>query len=229
MRRMIVLALIAALHLLLFHWLSTSSPRSLQHPAPQVVMTTLLPVPTPPPSQVTASREKPIPPPIRKAPPPPMPHRPVRTPPVKAPAPAPPPAATPTPPAPLTPNDAPVAAVTPAAPAAPAAPAVAPTTAPPQRPALRTLTTGIQYLRAPQPDYPPQSKRIGEEGTVVMRVLVDEHGMPGPIEIRQSSGFGRLDQAAIAAVRQAVFRPALDHGEPVPAYVIVPITFRLDQ
>ena len=114
------------------------------------------------------------------------------------------------------------AAPAPAVPAPPPAPAPVDTTP-------KTLSSGVQYLKAPRPDYPAQSKRLGEEGRVVLRVLVDRQGLAERIEVQKSSGFDRLDDAARQAVQQARFKPHLEDGRPVAVYAIVPITFRLDQ
>ena len=87
----------------------------------------------------------------------------------------------------------------------------------------------MEYLQPPRPDYPAQSKRLGEEGRVVLRVLVDRQGRAERIDMQKSSGFERLDEAARKAVLQARFKPHLEDGAPVAVFAIVPITFRLDQ
>lgn len=136
-------------------------------------------------------------------------------------------------PAPAATAPAPVPA--PAAPApeafAPAAPPVPaqPLVAAPANTGPRTVSSGVQYLQAPRPDYPAQSKRLGEEGKVVLRVLVNQQGMAERIEVQKSSGFARLDDAARQAVQQARFKPHLEDGRPEAVFAIVPITFRLDQ
>ena len=93
----------------------------------------------------------------------------------------------------------------------------------------KTVTSGVQYLQPPQPAYPAQSKHLGEEGRVVLRVLVNESGQAERVEIQQSSGYARLDQAAREAVQAARFQPHLEDGRPVRVFAIVPISFRLDQ
>ncbi|MDE0853533.1 MAG: energy transducer TonB, partial [Nevskia sp.] len=79
------------------------------------------------------------------------------------------------------------------------------------------------------PDYPHLSRRLKESGTVLLRVLVSAEGRPGQIELNQSSGYVRLDQAAIEAVRQWRFVAAKQGEQAVSAWVIVPINFQLDQ
>ncbi len=84
------------------------------------------------------------------------------------------------------------------------------------------------YLRNPEPDYPALSRRFREEGRVVLRVLVSEEGISRHLEIRDSSGHPRLDQAALEAVRRWRFTPARRGTEPTAAWVLVPLTFSLD-
>lgn len=119
----------------------------------------------------------------------------------------------------------------PPAPPAPAEPAPPVVSAPPAPavPALpKTITSGIEYLKAPQPEYPPVSRRMGEEGKAVLRVLVNDKGRPERVDVQQSSGSARLDEAARQAVLRAMFKPFMEDGKPVPAYAIVPIRFQLD-
>jgi protein TonB len=111
--------------------------------------------------------------------------------------------------------------------AAPAGPAAAPP-APPAPPAgPRILTSGVEYLKPPQPEYPPQSKRMGEQGKVVLRVLVNEQGLPDQVLVQTSSGFARLDEAGRQAALRALFKPHQEDGRPVPVFVIVPLSFHL--
>jgi protein TonB len=118
-------------------------------------------------------------------------------------------------PAPVAPAEAVVAAqptpyVTPAAPA--------PVTPP---------NFNADYLNNPPPEYPVISRRMGEEGKVVLRVFVNERGLPGEVQLRTSSGHARLDDAAVATVRQWKFVPARRGDTPVGAWVLVPISFTL--
>lgn len=84
------------------------------------------------------------------------------------------------------------------------------------------------YLDNPQPRYPPLSRRIGEQGRVILRVLVTPAGSAQQIEVRASSGHARLDDAAREAVRQWKFVPAKRGEQPVAAWVLIPVSFRLD-
>lgn len=87
---------------------------------------------------------------------------------------------------------------------------------------------GVAYLNNPKPQYPPMSRRVGEEGRVLFKVLVNANGDPETVEIASSSGSERLDNAALAAVKQWRFVPAKRNNEAISAYVTVPIGFTLD-
>jgi len=67
-----------------------------------------------------------------------------------------------------------------------------------------------------------------EEGQVLLRVLVTTDGRPGRIELNQSSGSGRLDKAAEAAVARWRFVAAKQGERAVEAWVIVPIVFKFE-
>ena len=84
------------------------------------------------------------------------------------------------------------------------------------------------YLQNPEPSYPLLSKRLGEEGRVLLRVFVNPEGQPEQVEIRQSSGFARLDQAALGTVRRWRFSPARRGSERLAAWVLIPLRFQLD-
>ncbi|MGV8991358.1 MAG: energy transducer TonB [Thiobacillus sp.] len=120
----------------------------------------------------------------------------------------------------------PQAAPTPApAPAAMEAPRVVPP--PPPLPVTQPRFNA-DYLDNPKPPYPSASRRMGEEGEVRLRVHVDTAGQAQQIEVYRSSGFPRLDQAALDTVKQWRFVPARQGDQPIPAWVIVPIKFSLN-
>lgn len=140
-----------------------------------------------------------------------------------APSPVPPPpsitvVAVPAPPAPAA-VVAPVAA--PVAVAAPAAVVVAP--GPRQIP-----SSAVQYIVPPPLEYPRASRREREEGEVLVRVLIDEAGLPRQVDVARSSGFPRLDAAAVTAARKAKFRPHIDAGRAVEAWATISLTFALE-
>lgn len=83
------------------------------------------------------------------------------------------------------------------------------------------------YLNNPAPAYPPLSRRLHEEGKVVLRVFVEPSGAVGTVELRTSSDFERLDKSAISAVSRWKFVPAKQGNEAVGAWVLVPIVFSL--
>jgi periplasmic protein TonB len=106
----------------------------------------------------------------------------------------------------------------------------------PQPPAVQAqerstpkLVSTVEYVREPSPRYPPQSRRLREQGLVVLRVVIDERGEASSIEIETSSGHARLDDAARDAVLRAAFRPYVEDGEPRRALVLIPIEFALNR
>lgn len=120
-----------------------------------------------------------------------------------------------------------VAAVSPAvsesAAAAPAAQATAASTAAEMVPPRFDAA----YLDNPQPSYPVLSRRLGEQGRVLLRVLVSGEGRAREVLVKGGSGFARLDQAAREAVLRWRFLPARQGSQAVEAWVLVPITFSL--
>jgi periplasmic protein TonB len=108
---------------------------------------------------------------------------------------------------------------------APVAPAPAPAASSEPEPTAPRFDAA--YLNNPPPAYPPLSRRLGEEGRVMLRVFVDPTGAPVQVELRASSGHRRLDAAAEAAVRRWRFVPARRGEQPVGGWVLVPIAFNL--
>jgi len=82
-------------------------------------------------------------------------------------------------------------------------------------------------LRNPGPAYPFLSRRAREEGVVLLKVLVGTDGRAARLEIEDSSGFDRLDEAALKTVGKWRFVPASQAGQPREAWVLVPVTFSL--
>lgn len=112
-----------------------------------------------------------------------------------------------------------------AAAAAPATPSGTPSEAPP---AIVPPKFDAAYLANPAPAYPTLSRRLNETGRVLLRVKVSADGLPTEIDVAQSSGYPRLDEAAREAVRGWKFVPARQGDKPVPAAVQVPIVFKLN-
>jgi len=86
---------------------------------------------------------------------------------------------------------------------------------------------GAAYLNNPAPAYPPMSRRTGEQGRVLLKVLVSESGIAERVQLETGSGYEKLDQAAIEAVKKWIFIPAKRSNQPVSAYVLVPVKFSL--
>ncbi len=72
------------------------------------------------------------------------------------------------------------------------------------------------------------SQRLSEQGTVTLRVMVRRDGSAGTVEVKSSSGYPRLDQSAIEAVKTWRFNPATMDGKPIDEWYIVPIPFKLN-
>lgn len=87
------------------------------------------------------------------------------------------------------------------------------------------LTTGGTFETGQPPRYPLESRRAGEQGKTVLAVLVDRTGRIQAIEVRQSSGYRRLDDAAIEAVKTWRFLPRAIAGRYVATWVVVPVVF----
>ena len=84
------------------------------------------------------------------------------------------------------------------------------------------------YLNNPAPNYPAISRRLGEEGLVLLRVQVTVDGTAGSVELQTGSGSSRLDQAALEAVKKWQFVPAKRGEQSVSASVTVPVRFSIE-
>lgn len=120
------------------------------------------------------------------------------------------------------------------APAAPVAtpPEVRTAPAAPAQPAAEPISQArfdADYLKNPAPAYPPLSRRMGEEGKVILRVQVSPQGGADVVEIKTSSGSSRLDEAAQKTVRTWKFVPAKRGDTAIQSWVLVPIIFKLEQ
>ncbi|HSW04120.1 energy transducer TonB [Aquabacterium sp.] len=179
--------------------------------APMFVNLITPPAPPAPP----APPPPPKPQPVKLKPPPPAP--------VIAAAPSPAPAAfvVPAPPPEPVPEPAPPVPVVAAAPPAPPAPPPPPKIIP---------ASAVQYLEPPVVDYPRLSKRNGETGLVIVRAYIDTTGgSPRSVQVNKSSGHSRLDDAAVAAVHKARFKPYTENGRPIEGWALIPIHFELEK
>ena len=84
-----------------------------------------------------------------------------------------------------------------------------------------------EYQRTPQPSYPKDAKKRGEEGDVLVKAEVLADGRVGHAEVAKSSGFASLDEAALGTVMNWRFKPALKGREEVVCWINIPIRFRL--
>ena len=92
---------------------------------------------------------------------------------------------------------------------------------------IRSRPSIPAYAHNPAPEYPQSARWEGEEGTVLLRVLVNVSGLPEKITVARSSGYTSLDRAAEQAVQHWRFIPGTRDGRPVAMQVEVPIRFRL--
>lgn len=85
------------------------------------------------------------------------------------------------------------------------------------------------YFRNQPPEYPLLAKQMHQEGLVILRVEVDQKGIPAQVEVERSSGHKLLDQAALKAVRRWRFQPEQIGGLSVKSRVAIPVRFRLEE
>lgn len=181
--------------------IAPTAPPPPQPPTPRAAPA----LPAPPAAAPKSPAPRPAPAPLAVADAPATPHAPV----VAAPAPEPSPTPAPVP-APVAPPAAP-------APPAPAAP-----------PRIELPSSNAAYLQNPAPGYPAISKRMGEQGKVLLRVLIGADGLPQKVELQQSSGYERLDRQAQDAVMRWRFVPGKRNGVAEAMWNVVPINFVLE-
>jgi protein TonB len=85
------------------------------------------------------------------------------------------------------------------------------------------------YLRNPPPRYPEISRRLGEEGVVLLFVVVDREGSAVEVRVDKGSGHSLLDEAAVKAVKRWKFEPARLGPLPVESKVRIPVRFQLSK
>jgi protein TonB len=175
------------------------------------------PEPPRPPEAAAAKVEEPAPPPV--APAAPAPAEVASAPPAPATLPA-----ISEPPGPSTPP--PASSPTVALPAS--APVV---TAKPSSTAVDrvTRTSRPQGGYQVRPAYPSTPRRLGIQGTTMLRVHVLADGRIGDVRVEHSAGHPDLDQAAMEAVRRWRFEPARRGADAVAMWVLLPVEFRLTQ
>jgi protein TonB len=243
--RALAVALVVALHLavalLLIHASDEPPLASMSEPITVSVIEAAPAAPPPDPTPPTPEPPRPVveppPPPVETPPDPPDvkpdpvpdPEPVIEKPPEPAPRPKPQPRPKPRPapkvaqptaqpvqPAPAQPVE---------APPAPAAPAAAPAGPPSNEP---QMVSHLEYAGAPpRLSYPPRSQQLHEQGVVTLRVVVNAQGNVERVTVEKSSGYTRLDQAAVEAVSRVRFKPAQRNGVAMAAQAFIPFNFHL--
>ncbi|AXL53173.1 cell envelope biogenesis protein TonB [Paraburkholderia caffeinilytica] len=217
-RALTATAAVAAIHIALLAVILTLRHEPVQPVLESRVMTAQLLAPAPVAAPVA----------LQSIAPPPKPTPPVHTKPKVQPTPTLKPTPTPLPVA-AAPSPTPVAAAdpTPPAPAAPpaqAAPAVG-------RPTMEiTAPKNVSHIDCNMvtPEYPSLSRRRGEAGTAYVKFVVGLTGKLENIELKKSSGFNRLDDAAVAAAHASACKPYLENGQPIRVAYTQPYNFNLN-
>jgi protein TonB len=108
------------------------------------------------------------------------------------------------------------------APPAPPAPPM------PQQPVVLSGELSVSCPERTPPDYPRLSMRMNEQGKVVLHVELEEDGGIVNAQVKTSSGFARLDAAALAAVKTWRCKPVIRNGVAVHAVALQPFNFMLE-
>ena len=95
-------------------------------------------------------------------------------------------------------------------------------------PKIELPSSSADYLNNPPPAYPPLSKRLGEQGKVVVRAFIEANGTATKAEIRTSSGYERLDKTALQTVLRWRYVPGKRAGVVEAMWFNVPINFVLE-
>jgi protein TonB len=212
-----------ALLLFGFRWETAAVPLPAADTAVDVSLVATAPAPAAPPEAAAEPPPEPTP-----APPPPEP------PPV--PATTPPPVSEPAPVAQPTPI--PIEHPVHHEPAKPAHPnSVAKAASPPQATrntgvasaATGGVSSAVRPRSNPKPPYPPEARRLGQQGRVLLEVQVSPDGRATSVSVKRSSGFPILDNAAVQGVERWTFEPARVGGLPTASRADVPVNFALAQ
>jgi len=101
---------------------------------------------------------------------------------------------------------------------------------PPAPPAVHQIPpNAVRYLAEPRLNMPLLSRRAGEQGIVHLRILVDAQGRLKEATVKKSSGFERLDRAALEDIRSARFSPYLLQGQPVEWETTALLSYELER
>lgn len=221
---------VAAGHGLALHALSLlENAPDIPHP-PKVLHATLL---TPPPqaqkAETTPAPPKPVAPPeaAPQKPPEPKPEPRKPAPPLPKPAPLPLPKPKPKP---VLKVDVPVAVT--------ANTVAQPTPVPEKTPPVKVEPPPEPVVQAPRveaksrdnspPEYPSAARRMGQQGTVMLEVFILANGTVGEVRLKTSSGYSRLDEAAIDAVKRWRYTPAMRGNTPIDYWYTQPVKFVLN-
>ena len=82
-------------------------------------------------------------------------------------------------------------------------------------------------LDNPKPPYPLMSRRLNEEGKVVLNVCVSLTGLVEKLKLEKTSGYQRLDDIALETVKKWKFIPAKNHDRDINACYLLPVQFIL--
>lgn len=108
-------------------------------------------------------------------------------------------------------------------------PVVEPVARPDEGRPPETQVSPVRVLRGEQPPYPAAARRLGEEGVVIVRVRVGATGRAEVVEVANSSGHPRLDQAAVTAVQKWIFAPSQTASGAIASWVTLSVRFRLTE
>lgn len=115
--------------------------------------------------------------------------------------------------------------------APPSEPSMPMPSSPPQAEGPVSLESELALVcsKRTRPTYPSVARRLGETGKVVLRVEIDAAGRVSAAEVVSSSGFDRLDTAALAAVKSWRCQPAFRDGQAVRSVALQPFNFTLEE
>ncbi|MGZ3184807.1 MAG: energy transducer TonB [Telluria sp.] len=200
------IAIVVVLHIIAGYGIATGLGKRMIAKMTQDVETKIIEDQKPPPPKEIPP---PPPPPEMKAPPPPF------IPPVEVNVQQPP---APSPIAQSTQTAPPVRDIRPAPPAAPAS----------TGPKVANTPAVVDFNTCAKPEYPKNSQRNEETGTVVLRFLISAEGTVKQSQIEKSSGFRDLDRAAQSALGRCRFKPGIVDGHPQESWTSVQYVWTLD-
>ncbi|MGQ3055038.1 MAG: energy transducer TonB, partial [Roseateles sp.] len=88
-------------------------------------------------------------------------------------------------------------------------------------------SSALRYVKEPPQDYPLLSRRAREQGVVTLRITVDANGRLKDAWVHKSSGFERLDQAALQSIRKALFSPYMENGSAIDIQALAAFDYSL--